>query len=145
LLGTVDIPGTPPFVGVASLVRWGESGLAFRTVNSGSQGTVVLISSPLILPPSTTNNPVPLPSSLVPASTTAGGSNFQLTVNGLNFVLGSVVRWNGQDRTTKFISSSKLIAYIPASDITTAQTASVTVFNPAPAGGASSGLSFIIN
>jgi hypothetical protein len=56
-----------------------------------------------------------------------------------------VVRWDGSDRLTTFISSSELQAEITASDIATAGTATVTVFNPASGGGTSNSQSFSIN
>jgi hypothetical protein len=90
-------------------------------------------------------NPVPALTTLVPNSSTAGGAAFTLTVNGSNFVTSSVVRWNGAARTTTFVSSAQLTAAIPASDIATAGTAPVTVFNPAPGGGTSNALTFTIN
>ncbi|MFQ3660935.1 MAG: IPT/TIG domain-containing protein, partial [Chloroflexaceae bacterium] len=83
------------------------------------------------------SNPVPTLSSLSPASATAGGAGFTLTVNGTGFVNGAVVRWNGANRPTTFVSATQLTATIPASDIATPGTASVTVFNPAPGGGLS--------
>ncbi|HEV3279584.1 MAG TPA: choice-of-anchor D domain-containing protein, partial [Terriglobia bacterium] len=82
------------------------------------------------------NSPVPqidLP--LVPASAEPGGPAFTLTVNGAGFVSGSAVYWNGNSRTTTFVSSMQLTALINAADIATAGTASVTVMNPAPGGG----------
>ncbi len=90
-------------------------------------------------------NPVPALSSLSPSSATAGGSGFSLTLAGSNFVSDSVVRWNGADRATRFVSSSQLTASIPASDITLGGAAQVTVFNPAPGGGSSNALLFTIN
>jgi len=90
-------------------------------------------------------NPSPSTTSLSPTSTTAGGSGFTLTVNGSGFVPVSVVRWNGSDRTTTYVSSAQLTADIPAADIATADTALVTVFNPAPGGGTSSSRTFTIN
>ncbi|MBI4481706.1 MAG: IPT/TIG domain-containing protein, partial [Acidobacteria bacterium] len=90
-------------------------------------------------------NPVPVISSLNPSSATAGGSAFTLAVAGTNFVSGSVVRWNGQNRTTTFVSATQVNAAIPASDIAAAGTASVTVFNPAPGGGTSNALTFTIS
>ena len=71
----------------------------------------------------------PTLTSLSPSSAAAGGQAFTLTVNGSNFVSGSVVRWNGVDRTTNFVSASQLTAAIPATDIAAAGTASVTVQN----------------
>jgi hypothetical protein len=59
-------------------------------------------------------------------------------------VLGSTVQWNGLDRTTKFVSATQLIAYIPASDIASAGTAQITVVNLAPAGGTSGPLTFTV-
>jgi pimeloyl-ACP methyl ester carboxylesterase len=92
----------------------------------------------------TVNNPLPTLTSLSPASATVGGAAFTLTVNGTDFVNGSVVRWGGADRTTSFVSSTQLTASIPASDISTGGTAQVTVFNPTPGGGSSSGVTFNI-
>jgi uncharacterized protein (TIGR03437 family) len=90
-------------------------------------------------------NPVPQIASLNPNSATAGGAAFTLTVTGANFVNGAVVRWNNADRNTNFVSATQLTAAIPANDIATTGTATVTVFNPAPGGGASNGLTFTIN
>ena len=92
------------------------------------------------------SNPVPALTSLSPSSAAAGSGAFTLTVNGTGFVSGSVVRWNGADRTTTFVSATRVTASIPASDITTAgTTAQVTVFNPAPGGGTSAALTFTVN
>ena len=83
-------------------------------------------------------NPVPLINQpLVPAAATPGGAAFTLTVNGTGFVSGSVVQWNGSPLATTFVSGSSLTAAVPASDIATASTASVTVVNPSPGGGKS--------
>ncbi len=49
----------------------------------------------------------------------------------------SVVQWNGSDRPTTFISGSLLTAAIPASDISAATTAAITIANPVPGGGVS--------
>lgn len=93
----------------------------------------------------TINNPAPTTTSISPTSATAGGSAFTLTVNGTNFNSQSIVRWNGSNRTTTFVSATQLQASITAADIATAGTASVTVFNPAPGGGTSNGQTFTIN
>lgn len=90
-------------------------------------------------------NPVPSGSSVAPVNTAAGGAGFTLTVNGANFVASSVVRWNGADRATTYISATQLTAAIPAGDIVTAGTANVTVYTPAPGGGTSPAMAFAIN
>jgi hypothetical protein len=83
-------------------------------------------------------NPVPLLNNpLVPDATAPGGASFTLTVNGTGFVSGSVVNWNGSGLATTFVSNSQLTATVPAGNIATASTASVTVVNPAPGGGTS--------
>ncbi len=90
-------------------------------------------------------NPTPSLTSITPNSATVGGAAFTLTVNGSNFVNGSVVYWRGSARTTTFVSNARLTATIPASDIAAAGTASVTVFSPAPGGGVSNSLTFTTN
>jgi len=87
----------------------------------------------------------PTTTGLSPDHKTVGDAQFTLTVNGTNFVTGSVVRWNGVDRATTFGSDTQLTATIPASDLMSAGTASVTVFNPAPGGGTSNAQTFTIN
>jgi hypothetical protein len=82
--------------------------------------------------------------SLTPSSKTAGDGAFTLIVKGMNLYQESKVRWNGADRPTTYVSPIQLTAAIPASDVATAGTATVTVFNPTPGGGASNGVTFTI-
>lgn len=83
-------------------------------------------------------NPVPfIDDPLVPTSIAPGGAGFTLTVNGTGFVSGSRVNWNGTALTTSFVSTSRLTASVPGSDIGSAGSAWVTVTNPAPGGGTS--------
>jgi len=89
--------------------------------------------------------PVPTTTSISPTSKISGDAGFTLTVNGSNFVNTSVVRWNGVDKTTAFGNSGQLTATIPAGDIATTGTASVTVFNPTPGGGTSNAQTFVVN
>jgi hypothetical protein len=89
-------------------------------------------------------NPVPTITSLSPPSVVVGGPGFTLTVTGTNFVLSSVVRWNGADRATTFVSPTQLRAVIPATDLLTAGTARVTVFNPPPGGGTSNSVNLVV-
>jgi Domain of unknown function DUF11/FG-GAP-like repeat/Putative binding domain, N-terminal len=91
-----------------------------------------------------TTNPVPAITTLQPSGTTAGSGAFTLTVNGSNFVSGAVVNFNGNARTTTFVSATKVTAAILAADIASAGTPSVTVTNPAPGGGTSNALTFTI-
>jgi trimeric autotransporter adhesin len=90
-------------------------------------------------------NPVPTIINISPAGTTAGGAAFTLTVNGTNFISTSVVQWNTSARPTAFVNNTQLTAQIPAGDLATAGTPSVTVTNPAPGGGTSNGVTFTVS
>ena len=92
----------------------------------------------------TSANAVPTISSLG-ATHTAGGAAFTLTVNGTNFETKSVVNFNGKPETTTFISATKLLAAIPASDVTIVGNMNVTVTNPAPGGGTSAASPFTVD
>src|SRR5207245_950531 len=93
----------------------------------------------------TATNPAPTLSSISPTNAVAGTAAFTLTATGTNFAITSVVRWNGTNRTTTFVSSTQLQAQITAADIATAGTAPVTVFSPTPGGGTSAARTFTIN
>lgn len=93
----------------------------------------------------TINNPVPAIMSLSPSGTIAGNQAFTLTVNGTGFLNSSTVWWNGAQRTTQFVSATRVTASIPATDIASAGTANVVVQNPAPGGGSSPASSFTIS
>jgi uncharacterized protein (TIGR03437 family) len=89
-------------------------------------------------------NPTPTVSGLNPQTVVAGDPDFTLVINGSNFVSGSKARWNSVERATTFISATQLKAAIPAADIAAVGAGAVTVFNPAPGGGASSALNVTI-
>ena len=92
-------------------------------------------------------HPLPVLVSLSPNSASAGSGAFTLMVSGNSFVSGAVIRWNGADRATTFISQTQLSAPIAASDLVNAGNVAVTVFNPASAsggGGLSNSLTFTI-
>src|SRR5258708_21963208 len=82
--------------------------------------------------------------SLTPNTLSAGAATFALTVSGTGFVSASQVRWNGGNRATSYVSSTRLVATISFNDVAAVGTASITVTNPSP-GGTSSGLTFAIS
>ena len=91
------------------------------------------------------SNPVPFVNQpLVPAAVAPAGPQFSLTVNGAGFVPGSIVNWNGTPLTTQFISAGKLMAVVPARNVSTNATVSVTVVSPNPGGGSSNSVPFAI-
>ena len=79
--------------------------------------------------------PVPSVTSISPASATAGGSQFVLTVNGDDFRHDSVVKWNGSPLATTFVNTHQLSAAVTAEQIAQHGTVLVFVLNPAEGGG----------
>lgn len=85
---------------------------------------------------------------LSPADAYAGGAAFTLTVNGNGFVAQTVVQWNGQNRTTTYVSAALVTAAIPATDIATAGTVYINTLNPSTKStdnGLSNSIAFIIH
>jgi hypothetical protein len=118
---TVAMPSTP---GTYEVRYFPNGGYTVAAVSP----SIAVISGPA---------PAPAVSSLSPAATMAGGAGFTLTVNGSSFTNASVVRWNGSNRATTFLSATQLQAAIAAADIAAVGTAQVSVFTPAPGGGTS--------
>ena len=87
------------------------------------------------------SNQPPSLSTLSPDSITAGNTVFTISVTGSNFVTGATVNWNGAALTTTYVSAANLTASVPASYITAAGSAGITVTTN---GGASNALSFLI-
>ncbi len=77
-----------------------------------------------------TVNPVATLAAISPTTISSGGGDFTLTVNGTNFVNGdAIIKWNGTDRVTTYVSANELTTTIPANDIAVGGTATVTVTN----------------
>jgi hypothetical protein len=90
------------------------------------------------------SQPPPTITSLSPNSVFAGSQTFTLTVNGSNFLPGSlatVVRWNYTALTTTYVSSTQVTAAVPASLIPFGS-ANITVVT---AGGTSTAYPFTVN
>ena len=90
-------------------------------------------------------NPLPVLSSISPNSANAGSAAVTITVNGSNFINGSLIQWNGTALPTTFVSSVQLSASIPATNLATPGTALVNVITAAPGGGTTSNFTFTIN
>ncbi|MBO2012244.1 IPT/TIG domain-containing protein [Hymenobacter negativus] len=89
-------------------------------------------------------NPLPVISSLAPATAVAGSAAFTLTLNGTGFYSGSVISFNGTNLTTTFVSATQLTATVPATAVVTAGAYPVTVTNAAPGGGTSVASTFTV-
>jgi hypothetical protein len=93
-------------------------------------------------------NPTPVITSIFPDSITAGSAMFNIDITGLGFLQTptSVALWNGSPRTTTFnVSTGHLTLTVLAADVTNASIALISVTNPGPGGGTSTGTSFTIN
>src|SRR5262249_32097082 len=102
-------------------------------------------------------NPLPSIGSIFPSSVAAASSGFELAIydGGSPYTLVGppTVYWNGPPRTARFglwdicpgiCPPAPLVATIPASDVATPGTATITVVNPGPGGGTSNPVTFTI-
>ena len=81
---------------------------------------------------------------LTPATVDEGSGNVVLTVAGSNFVPGTVVRWNGQNRKTTFSDVGHVTVQITAEDVALVGRAILVAFNGATGGGLSNSKNFNI-
>ena len=121
-------------VGADDLAGAGIAAVTVRNPNGGVSNAMEF----------TVNNPVPTLTSLSPTQTTVGGSWFVLTLNGARFAPGCLVRWDGQNRETTYVSAAELLTTIEWADIDTAGRFPLTVANPAPGGGSSEAVDFSV-
>lgn len=145
--GFVDLAGlNKTVVPVSITTALAGAGGSVRSGSASATNPKVLVELQLLGgegPPA----PVPTMTSISPTSGTAGSSSVTLTVDGTNFIsggLGSVVRWNGVNLATTYLSPTQLTADLSAIDLGSSGMAEVTVFNPAPGGGTSAGLQFTV-
>jgi uncharacterized protein (TIGR03437 family) len=82
--------------------------------------------------------------SISPTNMDAPGADFTLSVTGSGFTSSTVVRWNGQNRSTTFVDASHLTAAIPAADTALVGRASVLAFDASTGAGSSNSVAFII-
>ncbi|MGA3104703.1 MAG: FG-GAP-like repeat-containing protein [Terriglobales bacterium] len=91
-----------------------------------------------IMPTGAAGNAVPfLNQPLEPTAVSPGTLEFTLSVSGTGFVSGATVNFNRTALATTFVDRAHLTATVPASEVASAGTASITVVNPGPGGGAS--------
>lgn len=88
--------------------------------------------------------PVPAITSISPTAGVVGGGDLTMTVSGFGFHPQSVVRWDSGDLATTYSSANFLTAVIPSDSMVSATSATISVFNPAPGGGTSNGVSFAV-
>jgi hypothetical protein len=92
----------------------------------------------------TVNNPVPRVTAISPASALAGAAAQTVTVTGTGFVSTSTVTFNGAAVTPTITSSTQLTFPLTAAAQAAVGSFQVVVSNPAPGGGTSSPVSFLV-
>ena len=95
-------------------------------------------------PSPSTSNPAPTITSLSPTSIQADSIVQTLTINGTGFIAASTVGINGVAKTMTFVSGTRLTIQITESDLAQTGSYPVVVTNPAPGGGTSNVLSFLV-
>jgi sugar lactone lactonase YvrE len=114
---TTTVPGTLlNALGTATVSVSGSNSVAFR-----------------IVPPAV--------NTLSPSSIGPGAQQFTLTVNGSNFINGSVVQFAGTPLSTTFVNSGQLTAIVPANLLANSGNVSALVVNP---GASSNIVAFVI-
>jgi hypothetical protein len=93
----------------------------------------------------TVDNPLPTLTAVTP-TTGVVGQSVNLTLTGTNFITGSVVNFGTNADSGGVVSNggTTLAITIPAAQLTTAGTVTITVKNPAPGGGTSAGVQFTV-
>src|ERR1700688_2826057 len=93
--------------------------------------------------------PPPTPSviltTLAPDTAVAGSADLIVTATGSGYTTSSVLKWNGTALTSNFVSATSLTATIPASDLATPGTFSVTVADSSSGDAGSAVVKFTIN
>jgi hypothetical protein len=88
-------------------------------------------------PTVTEPNPVPVMEGISHYYAPVGISGFRMKVRGSNFTRQSVMRINGSDRSTQFVSSEEVEASVRASDLWSKRWNWITIYTPGPGGGTS--------
>jgi hypothetical protein len=113
----------------ASATRSRSGLLTFTDNSAGVSGSTQAVSLAAI-----GDDPVPfINDPLVPASVAPGEPGFVLTVNGTGFTSGATVDWNGVPLATTFVSAEELKATVPATNLASPGTGSITAVNPGSA------------
>jgi C1A family cysteine protease len=113
-----------------------------RTVPVVVRGTSGQLSNVIQFP---VNNPTPTLTSVNPAAATGGGSSLTLILHGTGFVPNSVVRLQGLDVATTYVSATEVRGALAAQNLAAGGDLELAVVNPAPGGGASSALTFPVS
>jgi len=126
---TAQVPGSDVAAGGNEEITVSTSG-----AGGGTSGAV----------PFTVNNLAPKLGTISPNNATVGSSSFTLTATGTAFAPNAQLSWNGVALSTTYVSATQLTAEVPSSEVAGVSSVQVTVANPTPGGGQSSGVTFYV-
>jgi hypothetical protein len=131
-----------------SMWRFGQDGLALLSSDENYStdqqvNSVMLLRGPFVTPQLLTANSAAALTTSSSTSLAHGSGNTILTLTGSNLLPGVAITWNGSYRTTTLINSTQATIAVPASDLSTAGTASIVATNPGAS--ASNALQISIN
>ncbi len=127
-------PSAPAFTRGSSLLALSLL-LTLTACGGGDGGTT---------PPTEVRNPVPVTGAITTGIALVGGAGSVVRVSGSGFFSGSVIRVDGQDRTTTVVSPTELTFVLSPNDTDSAATRAVTVYNGPPGGGISQPLTLSV-
>jgi len=95
-------------------------------------------------PPPPTPPPSVILTALAPNTAVAGSADLIVTATGSGYTTASVLKWNGTALTTNYVSTTSLTATIPASDLATPGSSSVTAADPSSGDAGSAVVQFTV-
>jgi trimeric autotransporter adhesin len=110
------------------------------TINDNAAGSPQLVT---LQGEGVTTHPVPTVSSITPNMILEGSGSQTIQAYGTGFFQSSVMRVNGENLTTTFLSQSSLTAILPSNDLGSLGELAVDVFTPAPGGGLSNSVTIV--
>jgi hypothetical protein len=143
-------PSTGTLSGTTSMnTSNGMTAYSDLSINKGGTGYTLIASTSGITSatsdPFDISNPAPTVSGISPNLVCAGGGSFTLAILGTNFNPQSVVLFNGLSRAITLQTDIELEVTILAGDIANGGIPSITVVNPTPGGGTSSGSTLTVS
>ena len=133
--------------GVADVTTYVSSTKVVATLTatqlvSGGQLTVIVLNGSVSSGSGTpvnfeVDNPAPVISSVSPAGVAAGATSPVISVAGTGFVPTTVIKVNGNARTTTYVSGTQVNVTLSDADVASAGSLSLTAFNAVPGGGTS--------
>ena len=149
-------PSTVTFKGVSHTATFNSTAqltIGLTLADLGTAGTFPIVvtnpapgggSATTTFTVSPTTNPVPTISQLNPPSLAVGATPQAITITGTGFLTSSTATFNGASHSATYLSGTQLTISLTSTDLASAGTFPVVVTNPAPGGGASSPVNFVV-